>query len=172
MTTVPTQVIDKNGRQTTVHKSVGKTSANQRIPAPRKESVTAIHRRLSDSDDASMSGIRSYFKDFSTPEGSSNFCEGASIDLVEMIGGEMIRVTGLVEEPTRNPNSASQSAIEHHAVLKNGYVYDVTARQFEPDADFPEIVPAEEFFAKWDQIEVYGKDDDGEEGWNSLSDEL
>jgi hypothetical protein len=115
-----------------------------------------------------MSGIRSELRDFSTPAGATDFCEGGSIMLQEMIGGEVLRLTGMVDEPSRNPNGVSPASIEHHVLLKNDYVYDITARQFNPDADFPEIVPAEEFLSRWNAVKVF---DSQEQDWFDFDDE-
>jgi len=164
MATAPQQIIDKNGKHTTVHRSVdGKPGTSRSsLPTPKaaKESVTALHRRLSDDDDASISAIRSELRDFSTPEGATYFCEGGSMMLQEMIGGEMLRLTGMVSEPSRNPGDSNLAAIEHHVLVKNGYVYDITARQFEPSADFPQILAVEEFLSKWNTVEMFDREED------------
>jgi len=157
-------VVDKNGHATSRWKN--STEAPQRLSKLSaaeitRESDTALHARISPGS-ASLSALRSLFKDFRDPAGATNFCEYASEELRSEIGGEIVRLTGLRDEPSRNPNDATSDGIEHHVVLNNGYIYDFTARQFEPDSPFPVILPAEEFLAFWNSAEIFS---DEEQDW-------
>lgn len=107
-----------------------------------------------------LASLGDRFPQYATAEGAEGQCEGASIDVQELIGGTMIRCTGMMDQPRRNPNGAALEAIEHHAVLLNGQVIDVTARQFDPSAPFPQLVDEWEYVDGWESVEQFDAEAD------------
>jgi len=106
-----------------------------------------------DDIEAIVDELRQQLIVYSDVDAATNSCEVASADAQEAIGGSILRLTGMLSQPVRNPNSEKLEDIEHYVVLKDDYVYDFTARQFYPSSEFPIIMLAEEYLSDWASVD-------------------
>ena len=154
-------ILDQNAEQVDDLFSTGANLGSVWEAADVIEEMFEQQTLLSDSGDTiTLSSLADRWPQYASPEGAEGQCEGASIDVQELIGGSMIRCTGMMDEPVRNPNGAPLEAIGHHAVLLNGQVIDVTARQFDPGAPFPQLVDEWEYVDGWGCVERFDAETD------------
>jgi hypothetical protein len=163
MTTIPTPIIDKNGKSTTVHKKV-ETASTSRVgsapisaPATHNIDALALERDQADNllEDVGENIVVSNHGAFPNRRPTVSLTDMSDGDVARgncwSIVNELIEVAGTdyFGDYVDELNMHTKDGLSHTGLfVKKGdkeYVVDYTARQFGQHLDFPVVAPVEEW---------------------------
>lgn len=87
-----------------------------------------------------------------TCEGAAGMCEIAAGDFADAAGGtvaDFSHPTFPLHRAYSGWQGKDPSEVAHSVAVVNGQVVDWTARQFDPDADFPHVEDLETYRKRW-----------------------
>ena len=162
-TLIPTAIVDKNGRHTTVHKSTAATAASARVinyapPTSRVEWAMEKDLALEILEDLGSTIVVKNHGAFPNKRPTVMLSEMGDGDIARgncwAITAEFIEAAGRDYFPDAQyldsiDINSTRNGMSHTAILvqmdKHSYVIDYTARQFSPNMDFPLILDKDDW---------------------------
>lgn len=110
-----------------------------------EQSVTA-----GDGSCVTMIELAERWPEYGSADGARGESKIAALAVQELVGGELVRCTNEATELSDTPD-----ADVHYAVLLNGSMIDLAARELNADASFPSLTDGCDYAEKWESTEKF-----------------